>query len=207
MNVTCSRLFICMSWLKIKLGILSSFFFFFLHCLCVHPVLYRYPSPKTFILPSVFTMGNQFFKAFGNLLMDWLHLCKLENKWLRSRVVQVCTKIWIFVRKAPLMCLWIVKGCVGGRTNHRVRWVGRDSWRSGIWLRSKARDDGIVGCMGQAGALVRHQLPMVKGEFGLPEMSLLRCPSKWLLKPCTNTMEIIPRNNSVLLSSGGGLFW
>lgn len=180
----------------------SLLFFFFLTLLCVHPVLYRYPSPKTFFLPSVFMMGNQFGKAFGNLLMDWLHLCKLENKWLMSRVVQVCTQIWIFVRKAPFMCLWIVKSCAGSRTNHRVRWVGRDSWWSGIWLCSKVWDDGTVGCVGQAGALVRHQLAMENGEFGLPEMSLLRCPSEWLLKRCTNTMEIIPRNNSVLLSSG-----
>lgn len=58
----------------------------------------------------------------------------------------------------------------------------------------------------QAGALVRHQFPMVNGEFGLPGMSLLRCPSEGLLKPCTTRTEIVPRNNSVLLSSGGGLF-
>lgn len=58
----------------------------------------------------------------------------------------------------------------------------------------------------QAGALLRQQWPMVNGEFGLPEMSLLSCPIDCLLKPRTNTMEIVPRNNSVLLSSCGGLF-
>lgn len=190
----------CMSWLKIGHSL-----FFFLTLLCVDPVLYRYPSPKTFILPRVFMMGNLFCKIFGSLLMDWLHLCKLENKWLMSRVVQVCTQTWIFVRKAPFVCLWNMKGCVGGRTNHRIRWVGRDPWRSGIWLCSKACNDGTV--VRQAGALVRHQFPMVNGEFGLPGMSLLRCPSEGLLKPCTTRTEIVPRNNSVLLSSGGGLFW
>lgn len=138
--------------------------------------------------------------------MDWLYLCLLENKWLMTRVLQVCTQIWIFVRKAPSVCLWIVKGCIGGRTNHRAGWVGRYPWRFGICLCSTAQDDGTVGVR-QAGALVRHQLPMVNGEFGLPETSLMRCPSEWLLKPCTNTMEIVPRDNSLLLSSGGGLFW
>lgn len=59
----------------------------------------------------------------------------------------------------------------------------------------------------QAGALGKHQMPMVNGEFGLPEMSMLRCSSQWLLKACTNPTEIIPRNNSVLLSSGGGVLW
>lgn len=145
-------------------------------------------------------MGNQFCKAFGNILMDWLHLCKLENKWLMSRVVQVCTQIWIFVRKAPFICMWIVKGCVGCRTNSRVR---LEETPGGLGSGSTPRHRMMAQlALRLAGALVRHQLPMINGE--LPEMSLLRCPSEWLLKLYTNTMEIIPRNNSVLLSSGGG---
>lgn len=52
--------------------------------------------------------------------------------------------------------------------NHRVRWVGRDPWRSGIWLCPKAWDGGR--------SIGEVHVAMVNGEFESPEMSLLRCP-------------------------------
>lgn len=66
--------------------------------------------------------------------------------------------------------------------------VGPNHWDEVGWQKpleaqsvgscSKALHDGMVGCAGKACALVRHELPMVNGEFGLPEMSVLSCPSE-----------------------------
>lgn len=91
------------------------------------------------------------------------------------------TQICAFLQKASFMCLQIMtsKGCVGGRTKSlgSVR-LEETSGGPELGSCSKAWRDGMVGSAGKAGTLVRHELPMVNGEFGLPEMSLLRCPSE-----------------------------
>lgn len=75
--------------------------------------------------------------------------------------------------------LWPARAALVVGPNH---W-GRIGWKRPLEAQSlgscsKALHGGMVGCAGKAYALVRHELPMVNGELGLPEMPLLRCPSE-----------------------------
>lgn len=66
---------------------------------------------------------------------------------------------------------------------------GQGGWKRPVEAQSlgSCSEPGMVGCAGKAGAFVRHELPMVNGELGVPEMSMLRCP----VNNCLNLAQML----------------
>lgn len=140
MNLACSLLFMFMSWQNLAF----SFFFFFWHCYVFIQYLTDIQAPKHSFYLVCLWWGTSFVK---HLVIFWWIDCIFGYLW--QRLPLFACGLWR---------LW------WGRTNSRVRWVGRDPWRSGVWLCSKAQDAGTAGC--ETGRSI-GQAPLAHGKWGI----------------------------------------